>query len=223
MTLADTSRLVPFTGYYSMNVAPGAFLSIDTLEERSISSGRPISALQETISISIHVSMDGKACSAYSFGDGATFDGGRLDIPGQLTLDFTRHYKDGRLASFTGTIEGVSVNGETYYNPVPLSAFVGDYYDVHTSRKVLSIADDLVVSFDFSTFGSAPGELQQVRSYRYAPAMFVLTFAGEPNPQAGAFTLMLGTAGQKGLACSIQGGGAPRLAVSILPFDARRS
>jgi hypothetical protein len=49
--------------------------------------------------------------------------------------------------------------------------------------------------------------------------MFVLTFKGDPDLRPNAFTLMLGTAGKNGLACSIQGGGTPRLAVSILPFD----
>ena len=32
--MTDVDKLVAFTGYYSLNVAPGAFLSIDTIEER---------------------------------------------------------------------------------------------------------------------------------------------------------------------------------------------
>ena len=215
--MKDVSNLVPFTGYYSMNVAPGAFLSIDTIEERSIAPGQPTLPVKETTAISINVSMDGRSATPYSFSDGATFDGVTMNIPGQLRLDFARHYRDGRLASFTGTIGSVTVNGETYFNQVPLSAFVGEYYDVQTSSKVLSIRRDSAILFDFSMFSGTPGALRHVSSYKYAPAMFVLTFGAEPDAEPNAFTLMLGTAGKRGLACSIQGGGAPRLAVSILP------
>jgi hypothetical protein len=163
--------------------------------------------------------MNGKSATTYPFANGATFDGVRLTIPGQLTLDFTREYSDSHLVSFTGTIGDVNVEGETYFNQVPLSAFVGDYYDVQTSRLVLSIKDDLALLFDFSLFSAAPGELKQVYSYAYVPAMFVLTFSGEPNSESRKFTVMLGTANKNGLACSIQGGATPKLAVSILPFN----
>lgn len=214
--MTDVSKLAAFTGYYSMNVAPGAFLSIDTVEERSTS------PIQETTIVSINVSMDGKSATTYLFGGGATFDGVTLTIPGKLALKFTREYSDGHLVTFAGTIGSVNVKGETYYNPVPLSAFIGDYYDAQTSKLALSIKSDSEILFDFSIF-STPGELQQVSSYNYVPAMFVLTFSGGPSssggfsPQPGPFTLMLGTASQRGLACSIQGGGIPRFAFSILP------
>jgi hypothetical protein len=208
--MTDVGKLVPFTGYYSMNVAPGAFLSIDTIEERSIS------PIQKTTAISINVSMDGKSATTYLFGDGATFDGVTLTIPGKLTLKFTREYNDGYLVSFSGTIGGVKVNGETYFNQVPLSAFIGDYYDVRTSKIALSIRSDSEILFDYSIF-STPGQLQQVNSYKYVPAMFVLTFSGRSSSEPASFTLMLGTASQRGLACSIQGGGTPIFAFSILP------
>ena len=209
--MTDVSKLVPFTGYYSMNAAPGAFLSIDTIEERSIS------PIQPNTTISINVSMDGKSATTYPFGGGATFDGVRLSIPGKLTLDFTREYRNGHLVTFSGTIGGVNAKGETYYNPVPLSAFIGDYYDVQTSKMALSIKSDLEILFDYSIFSSS-GQLQQVDSYKYVPAMFVLTFSGRSSSEPASFTLMLGTASKNGLACSIQGGGTPRFAVSILPF-----
>ena len=215
--MTDVGKLAAFTGYYSMDVAPGAFLSIDTVEARSIS------PIQETTIISINVSMDGKSTTTYLFGGGATFDGVTLTIPGKLTLKFTREYSNGHLVTFSGTIGSVNVNGETYYNPVPLSAFIGDYYDVQTSKLALSIKSASEILFDFSIF-SAPGDLQRVPSFNYIPAMFVLTFSGGSGSSAGfgsqpaSFTLMLGTASKNGLACSIQGGGTPKFAVSILPF-----
>jgi hypothetical protein len=217
MTMTDVGKLAAFTGYYAMHVAPGAFLSIDTVEARSIS------PIQETTIISINVSMDGKSATTYLFGPGATFDGVTLTIPGKLILKFTREYSNGHLVTFSGTIGSVNVKGETYYNPVPLSAFIGDYYDAQTSKLALSIKSDSEILFDFSIF-SAPGELQQVPSFNYIPAMFVLTFSGGSgssagfSSQPGTFTLMLGTASKNGLACSIQGGGTPKFAVSILPF-----
>jgi hypothetical protein len=157
--MTDVDKLVPFTGYYSMNLAPGAFLSIDTVEERSMPSAQPTSPIEKTTNIAISVSMNGTSASVYSFSDGATFDG------------------------------------------------------------VLSIRDDLAILFDFSILSGISEEPRQVYSYSYVPAMFVLTFSGEPTSQPSKFTLMLGTAGKNGLACSIQGGATARLAVSILPFD----
>jgi hypothetical protein len=65
-----------------------------------------------------------------------------------------------------------------------------------------------------------------VYSYNYVPAMFVLTFSGKSSSEPASFsssseptsfTMMLGTASQIGLACSIQGGGTPIFAFSILP------
>jgi hypothetical protein len=209
--MTDVGKLAAFTGYYSMNAAPGAFMSIDTTEQRSTS---PISP---TTAIAINVSMNGKSATTYAFGDGATFDGTKLNIPGKLTLDFAREYKNGHLVTFSGTIGGANVKGETYYNPVPLSAFIGDYYDVETSKLALSIKSEAEILFDYSIF-SSPGELQLVTGYQYVPAMFVLTFSGKSSSQPKSFTLMLGTASKSGLACSIQGGGTPRFAVSILPF-----
>jgi hypothetical protein len=212
---ADTSALVPFTGFYSMNAAPGAFLSIDSVERRTRPSDST-SSPQEKTDISISVSMDGKSCTTYAFRDDASFDGAKLNIPGKLSIAFSRQYKGGRLTSFSGSVDGVNVAGETYFNPVPLAAFAGDYHDVQTKERVLSIAEDLAILFDFGVFLSTPGRLREVQSYDYLPAMFVLRFSDEPHSPPNKFTLMLGTAGERGLACSIQGGGTPRLAVSIL-------
>jgi len=213
----DVSKLVPFTGYYSMNAAPGAFLSIDTTDDYVIAAGN-----QKTTTISINVSMNGKSIETYSFADGATFDGRTLKVPGKLSLEFTRQYKDGHLVAFSGTIGSKNVNGETSFNPVPLSAFIGDYYDLLTSTKVLTIKSDTDIQFDFSALSDPSGELQRLSGYSYVPAMFVLSFSGPAGAQPPKFMLMLGTAGALGLACSIQDGRTPqefksRMSFSILP------
>ncbi len=214
----DVSKLVPFTGYYSMTaasgVAPGAFVSIDTTEQQS----------PKATNIVINVSMDGKSIFAsYPFSQGDSFDGRTLNIPsGKLTLDFTRHYKDGQLATFSGTIGGVNVSGGTYFNPVALSAFIGDYFDPATGKKALSIKSDTEILFDFSALSKNPsGRLKAVIGYSYVPAMFVLTFSGGSGSEPGKFMLMLGTAGKLGLACSIQDGDsppkfAPKMVLSII-------
>jgi hypothetical protein len=222
----DVGKLAPFTGYYAMTgaagVAPGAFLSIDTTEEYVVAAG-----IQKTTTIVVNVSMDGKSLFAsYPVGAGAAFDGKTLTVPGKLTLHFSRHYKDGQLVTFSGTIGDVDVNGGTYFNPAPLSAFVGDYFwaskEHPTPVQVLSLGSDTEILFDFSAFSENPtGQLKAVTSYSYVPAMFVLTFNNVFHSQPDKFMLMLGTASKFGLACSIQDGDsapkfAPKMALSIL-------
>ncbi|HEX4411262.1 MAG TPA: hypothetical protein VH206_21025 [Xanthobacteraceae bacterium] len=211
--MTDVSKLVPFTGYYAMHVAPGAFLSIDTTEVQS----------PEATNIVINVSMDGKSLhGSYPFSAGGAFDGAKLHIPGKLTLHFSRQYSNGRLATFSGAVGSTHVSGETYFNPVPLSAFVGDYYDATTNKKALSLKSDTEILFDFSVLSKNPsGQLQAVISYSYVPAMFVLTFTGGSSDGPGKFMLMLGTGAAFGLACSIQDADsppkfAPKIVLSIL-------
>ena len=220
----DVSKLAPFTGYYSMNVASGAFLSIDTTEVHA-------PGASNTTTIDINVSMDGKHVETYSFKpliDGATFDGRTLHIPGQpgqkhIHLDFTREYDDGYLVAFSGTIGSVAVKGESYFNPVPLSAFVGDYYYVDpktgASTKVVSLTSATEILFDFSALSKPSGKLQPVDAYSYVPAMFVVTFKGTGSGP-GSFMLMMGTASNYGLACSIQDNDKPQKYPPVLAISA---
>lgn len=213
----DVSKLAAFTGYYSMKgatgVAPGAFLSVDTTEQHS----------PQATNIVINASMDGKSpLGPYAFGKGDSFDGTTLNMPAaKLTLKFTRQYQDGRVVTFSGTVGGVNVNGGTYFNPAPLSAFIGDYYDPATKKKTLSITSTEIL-FDFSALSKAPsGWLTAVSIYSYVPAMFVLTFSGPAGSNPPKFMLMLGTASQYGLACSVQDGDtppkfAPKMLLSIV-------
>jgi hypothetical protein len=207
IVLPDCSKLVPFTGYYPMDIQAGAFLSIDTTENRSMS---PVSPLNYS-SVEISVSMDGKTSKTYHFDFQTQFDGSKLIIPGVLELTFTREYDNGILTKFSGTIGGTAVTGSTRFNPVPLDSFIGEYFEVVSGqpKNVLTINSDTDIQFDFGT-----GTLSPVTSYSYNPAMYVLTFTGEDST---AYTLMLGTTGAMGLACSIQHDSTAVIAVSCFP------
>lgn len=203
--MSDATKLARFTGYYSMDAAPGAFLSIDTTETPLIID--PITPPEFVLSITVNVSLDGKSCTSYPFAGSAQFDGMVLVIPdADLVIDLVRNYKDGQLAQFGGRIGTKAVSGYTYYNPVPLSAFVGDYF-LPTGQPVLSISEGQGILFDYSVF-SGGGQLAPVNSYTYTPAMFVLGFND--------FVVMLGTAGAAGLACGIQSGGKATMGFSIV-------
>lgn len=203
----DPSKLVPFTGYYQMDMAPGAFLSIDTTEVATIQ------PLADSIDVTISLSLDGTAAKTFTSADGIGFDGTTLTIPDLATLVFTRDYQAGRLVSFAGQVAGSTVTGSTYYNAVPLAAFVGTYFDVTTGKPVLAIAGPHDIRFDFA-ISAGGGALSPVAAYRYNPGMFVLSFSGADGT---AFTAMLGTAGAGGLAVSIMTETAQRYALSILP------
>ncbi len=198
------SLLVPFTGYYQMDAAPGAFLSIDTKQSTANKA--------VTTDVTVSISLDGISSTTFTAADSIGFDGKTLTIPNLVALDFTRDYQAGRLVSFAGEITGTGVTGYSYYNEVPLAAFVGNYYDMVTGRLVLSISAGLDIAFDFSIFAGG-GPLQTVTSYQYDPGMFVLGFAGTDGT---AFTVMLGTAAGSGLAANIMAATNQRYACSIL-------
>lgn len=191
------SKIVPYSGYYSMDLAQGAFLSIDTNCYRVVLGER---SSVEYVRVLISISLDGTTSTEHTFDANVSFDGGVLDIPGVLTLTFARTYLEGVLVTFTGTIGSAEVNGFTRYNPVPLSSFVGDYVWVEglpPSSPALSIGSDSDIIF----------KGQRVTYYSYDPSMYVLMFDRESKQEV----LMMGTAGAMGLACSAEGG----LAVTI--------
>lgn len=206
---ADT--IMSYTGYYPMDVAPGAFLSIDTTEYYYRFS-EPITISVAIVSVSI--SMDGKTSKTYRLDKSTSFDGKTLIIPNVLDITLTRKYEDGILTTFSGVVGKTPVKGMTSFNPIPLSTFSGDYYSLKSKKHVLSVKDsgrpyESSISFDF---GSG---LQGVRAYSFTPLMFVLaiTQPGTADP----YTIMLGTASGMGLACYILGAENSGYAFSILP------
>ncbi|GHN01969.1 hypothetical protein WSM22_34580 [Cytophagales bacterium WSM2-2] len=210
----DTSSLVLFTGYYSMNTAPHAFLSIDTTELYVTY------VLSQKITISIHipaitvnVSMDGITSTPHTFDSSCSFDGRNLVIPNVLQLVLTRVYNSGQLVTFSGTItdkgKSTAVSGSTYFNPVELPVFVGDYKEakqgVKNPKTILKVAKGSL-KFDFGT------GLENISIFTYTPAMYVVLFE---HPAGTLYTLMLGTDSEHGLACFITDGKTNDFAVTI--------
>lgn len=207
----SADSIVPFTGYYSMDVASGAFLSIDTVETYYTLSQKITISLA---TVTVTISMDGLTSQTYPLDQTTTFDGKTLVIPNILTITLTRNYHDGILTTFSGKVYSANVNGSTQFNPIQLSTFTGKYYAATPSLKeVLSVNASATVPFDSSIAFDFGSGLQGIRLYTFTPLMFVLMFANPATMEE--YVLMLGTAGSKGLACFIQHGTTGEYAVTI--------
>lgn len=191
---ASGAALMPFAGYYSMSVGQGAFLVITALETYATDG--------YSLNVEVSISMNGEPPARYKEFE---FDGVELSIPGTLSLEFTRTYDQGRLVVFTGQINGEEVSGSTYFNPVPLSAFLGSYKTVPTSARpaepalaILNGSGGPTLAFNPGIFGD--GDFQPVGEFMYDPSMYVLVF----YLLDGSRYVMLGTG--QGLVCGIQSG-----------------
>ena len=208
---AGALALIPFSGYYSLGSAPGAFFAIDT----NLYFGSVLST--PAYDVSLIVSLDGT--KSYRFPFSGAFDGVRLvqkskESGGQLTIDLTLNRtasSGGPTVSCSGTIElpgrpQLSVSGSTYNNPIPPFVFAGVYYEtksLHLSPseeekvavRVMEIKDDLQVLYDF---GKNDGELQPVELYTYNMNMFFFSFQQGTD----AVNLIMGTAAAGGFACN---------------------
>ncbi|WP_428233131.1 hypothetical protein [Flavobacterium sp.] len=190
----NIEELIPFTGYYSLDVASGSFVSIDT-NEYYINKQKAIRPKRSQIIIS--VSLDGKTSDQYTFNNQMTFVNNVLTIPNVLQLKFKRDFIDGKLVTFKGNIGENNVNGFTRFNPVRLSEFKGTYFNISSSITSLTIVEKK----EFTEVNyNIDNTLIPIEFYSYNPAMYVLNFyAGKDN---NSYTLMLGTFGSHGLACS---------------------
>jgi len=206
-----SESIVPFTGYYSMSAANGAFLSIDTTETYyKLTQKITIS----TSSVTVSVSMDGVSSKTYPLDSTTTFDGHTLTIPNVLTITLTREYDQGRLVRFSGVVNKVNVTGYTLFNPIALSTFNGQYATpAAPAKKILSINDSATIPFNSSVSFDSGSGLTQLKLYTFVPLMFVLTF-NDPVSKA-SYLIMMGTAGAKGLACFIEQGAGGEYAFTI--------
>lgn len=197
--------LIPFTGYYAMDIAPNAYLGIDTYwAYYSYHRAPKINVKIQVPMVVINLSMDGKTVQSYPFDEHASFDGRTLIISNVIKIDLTRAYQGGQLVGFSGTVNGKSVTGSTFFNPVELPVFVGTYISLITKKPALTVAQSSLM-FDFGK------GMQNIPFFIYNPAMYVVQFK---NNQAN-YTLMLGTAPAQGLACFITDGKTNGFAVTI--------
>lgn len=201
----DAAALVPFTGYYGINTAPGAFLSIDTsVVYINVQLTQRITLNLSFPTITVRVSLNGTTCQSYPFEGGASFDGKTLVIPDVLSVDLTREYQAGAVVALSGTIAGNLAAGSTYFNPVELPVFMGTYKNVATGATALTVASSSLM-FD------SGGGLENVPVFAYNPAMYVVQFTTASVP----YVLMLGTSPGQGLACFITDGTTNSFAVTI--------
>lgn len=200
----DTTKLIPFNGYYSLENTPGAFFAIDA--------NMSVSDFGKTCAyfINLIVSVDGTTSYSVTFSTG-TFNGTTLSQQNELFsihLTLNRpNTSDGITASCTGTVQignseaTISIQGSTYNNPIDSSLFAGTYYlptaptatAPESFTQVAEIFADNAIHFDF---GSGDGKLKPVEAYIYNMNMYYYTFDNN------TYNLIMGTGGPSGLACN---------------------
>lgn len=198
----EAEALMAFNGYYGLSGSNG-FVSIDTTQYFINWPFHRMTIQYDFPIITINVSLDGVSSTQYKFDGNSSFDGTTLKS-GDLTLTLTRDYFEGNLVSLSGTVGTASVSGSTYFNPVFLPVFAGNYKEI-TSRQTILKVEDVAIAFGDGT------EMQTIPVFSYNPAMYVINF----NLTGKAYTLMLGTAGNQGLACFITSGQSNDFAVTI--------
>ncbi len=176
-TQSSARALVPFTGYYALSSAPGAFVMVATELARQ---GAPAPALYTA---TITISLDGKTSHAYTLGQNCTFDAGRLKITGAggstvADLNFSQAHG---VRSVRGRVGGKPVAATTPFGPIQLSTWSGTYYRQSQSPGPngtrFSYAPALQIDADGSVkFAADGGALQPVPAYTYDFSMFVIAF-----------------------------------------------
>jgi hypothetical protein len=219
----DTSKLMPFNGFYSLGNAVGAFFAVDTNMVVTPESPEPV------FDLTLIVSLNGTSAIRYAFT--GTFDGTTLNQTWEasglsINLTFTRTVEShGPVASCVGSItlpgqSAVSVSGSTYNNPIPASLYTGDYYvevsGSSTPIKAMSIGSDNQLYYDN---GSNSGQLSLVTTYVYNMNMYYFTFMQQND----TVHLIMGTAANKGFACNNMTVGSSLVTRSLLTIPNAQS
>jgi len=198
--------LIPLTGYYSMALAPGAYLIIDT------NLVIPEGAQAPYPHVSVVISMDGKVKKSKFNG---TFIDGRLKqtigLNDVVDLVFVRPNLDssnGVVAQFEGLISGTVVKGSTFDNPTSYDTYIGKYYletkniletknDDNEPVLVLEIKPEFQISYDY---GSNDGILSKVDGFTFSLNTWFFSTSFDDNSQDVKFIMGSGTG--NGLACN---------------------
>jgi len=172
--------LVPFTGYYTLDAGPGAFLLVDTNYLYALVDGTPVITYKATITFS----LNGTSSAVFDADTCCTFDNGNLTVAYDgITAAQVYLFKDtanGNVSSLTGTVEGTAVTGSTPFNPIEMQVFAAEYFEPVDG----GYQGRLTLNPDYSVwFREGSGDFVQVTEYFYNYAMFVIGFTlnGETN------------------------------------------
>jgi hypothetical protein len=209
----DAKRLLAFNGYYALNnLPPGSFFAIDANVHVVM---QPRTA---TLIVNLVYCFDGKTSTTVPFT--GHFDGRWLYQDNgirKFQLEFERYVegKHGLTAHLSGTVNTkflpsggtqVTVSGSTFNNPIPMSLFVGTYYELLPEGTrylpVASITSDrglVSVKYDW---GKGDRNLTPVTEFIYNYNMYYFVLANPDNPfNEYSPKLIMGTALNQGLAC----------------------
>lgn len=226
-------RLVPFTGYYTLDAKSGAFLLIDTNSIYQNDGG----VVTITHTATVTLSTDGIESTAYQVEDYppawdieipnyCTFDKGELVVVSRgeriVNVHLAKDFSNGSSSALSGNILGWVGRAVTPFSAIHLPMFAGKYYGPISENSVATdlssrerlaepIQAQLVIEADHSLWYNDGAGLAQVNSYSYNYAMFVISFP-LPKPE---HVLEMGTASGFG---RVAGNSAePGLLVSVLP------
>jgi hypothetical protein len=189
----SAQALASFSGYYALNIAPGAFVSI---------SGRYLcmNGVIDAYQVGIGFSLDGVTSTSFWFDSSMSFDPatGALSAP-CVALTFSSGFDPatGTLARVSGTVGGLPAAGSTYFNPVPLSAFGPARLTDKTDANAVQVLGDTSVAYV-----TAGGVASTIDTFIYVPLMYIVG----TQIDSSELILSLGTDGPRGLACIVMAG-----------------
>lgn len=190
----SSAALAAFSGYYQIpsKTCPYAFVSIQAQYVTLIGQ-------LDAYVVMISVSTDGITSNGYYFEESnMSFVNNTLTMTledkSNITLTFDRQYNPstGSLVSIHGNIGDLEVNGNTLFNPVPLSVFGGAVMSNAAGMQLTVVNDNEVIY-------SGTRITTTMDSILYVPLMYILAY-----PPTNTNTVMsFGTDGLKGNTCII--------------------
>jgi len=200
---SQDQAMIPFTGYYTLDAATGAFVMVDSNKRWAVNpaGGDPIVEYTAVVTIS----PDGQVSNKYPLGVNCAFIDNVLSITDangdiEATLTFSPPTATEGCA-VQGTIGTTTVSGTTPFAPIELSIWSGTYYAqgkqqqqggllIYPYTATLEIGTDGTVQFV-----DAAGNLSPVPTYSYDYAMFVVAVTLDPaNPVTSTHLYEMGTA-----------------------------
>lgn len=181
---SPVQALIPFTGFYMLDVKIGSFIMVDT-EQLTVlgSGGKPVSTYSATVTLC----ADGVTSKQFSLGSHCTFNDNNLVITNTVIGGTTANLRFSNASgnsSVSGTFNDKHVAGSSPFAPISLSLWSGTYYTQGpVDNKVYPYAPTLKIDPDGTVFFAADGAaLKPVQQYSYDYAMFVIGLVLGPDP-----------------------------------------